>query len=189
MPGIDFTNDPLLQGRLFSYQDTQLLRLGGANFHEIPINASVAQVHNNTRDGFHQQAVHRGRVSYEPNSLGGGCPFQAGAQGFRSFPEPLSGDKLRGKPEKFADHYMQARLFWKSQTPVERAHIVNAFTFELTRVQTNAVRRRVVAMLANVDRTLAPASPRDSGSTCPSRCRRPSSVPPRRRSRYRRRSR
>jgi len=155
VPGIDFTNDPLLQGRLFSYQDTQLLRLGGPNFHEIPINASVAQVHNNTRDGLHQQAVHRGRVSYEPNSLGGGCPFQAGMQGFRSFPEPVAGDELRGKPEKFADHYTQARLFWKSQTPVEQAHIVNAFRFELTRVQTNAVRQRVVAMLANVDAELA----------------------------------
>jgi catalase len=155
VPGIDFTNDPLLQGRLFSYQDTQLLRLGGPNFHQIPINASVAPVHNNTRDAFHQQAVHRGRVSYEPNSLGGGCPFQAGAAGFRSFLEPLAGDKLRGKPEKFADHYTQARLFWKSQTPVEQAHIVKAYRFELTRVQTNAVRRRVVAMLANVDAALA----------------------------------
>jgi catalase len=155
VPGIDFTNDPLLQGRLFSYQDTQLLRLGGPNFHQIPINAPVAQVHNNTRDGFHQDAVHRGRVSYEPNSLGGGCPFQAGMQGFRSFPEPLAGDKVHGKADKFADHYTQARLFWKSQTPVEQAHIVQAYQFELTRVQTNPVRQRVVAMLANVDSHLA----------------------------------
>src|SRR6185369_3257306 len=155
VPGIDFTDDPLLQGRLFSYQDTQLTRLGGPNFHQIPINASVAQTHNNQRDGFHQQAVHRGRVSYEPNSLGGGCPFQAGAQGFSSFPEPVAGDKLRAKGEKFAEHYLQARLFWKSQTPVEQTHIVKAFSFELTRVQTNAVRRRVVAMLANVDAKLA----------------------------------
>jgi catalase len=155
VPGIDFTDDPLLQGRLFSYQDTQLTRLGGPNFHQIPINASVAQVHNNQRDAFHQQAVHRGRVSYEPNSLGGGCPFQAGAQGFSSFPEPVAGDKLRAKGEKFAEHYAQARLFWKSQTPVEQAHIVKAFSFELARVQTNAVRRRVVAMLANVDAKLA----------------------------------
>ena len=155
VPGIDFTNDPLLQGRIHSYLDTQLLRLGGPNFHEIPVNAPVAQVHNNQRDGLHRQAIHRGRVSYEPNSLGGGCPFQAGMRGFASFPEPLEGDKLRGKPEKFADHYTQARLFWQSQTPVEQAHIVKAFRFELTRVQSNAVRRRVVAMLANVDRKLA----------------------------------
>jgi catalase len=155
VPGIDFTDDPLLQGRNFSYQDTQLLRLGGPNFHEIPINASVVQVHNNTRDGFHQHAIHHGRVSYEPNSLGGGCPFQAGLQGMRSFPEPVAGDKLRGKSEKFAEHYLQARLFWKSQTPVEQTHIVKAFAFELTRVQTNAVRRRVLAQLANVDAKLA----------------------------------
>src|SRR4029450_10744755 len=116
-----FTDDPLLQGRLFSYQDTQLLRLGGPNFHQIPINAPVAQVHNNTRDGFHQDAVHRGRVSYEPNSLGGGCPFQAGMQGFRSFPEPLAGEKVHGKAEKFADHYTHARRFWKRPAHVQRA--------------------------------------------------------------------
>ena len=110
VPGIDFTNDPLLQGRNFSYHDTQLTRLGGPNFHEIPINASVAQVHNNQRDGFHRQSIPRGRVAYEPNTLGG-CPFQAGKLGFISFPDPIEGDKLRGKPEKFADHYTQATAF------------------------------------------------------------------------------
>ena len=151
VPGIDFTNDPLLQGRNFSYQDTQLTRLGGPNFHEIPINASVAQVHNNQRDGFHRQSIPRGRVAYEPNSLGGGCPFQAGKLGFVSFPEPIEGDKLRGKPEKFADHYTQATLFYNSQTPVEQNHIVEAFRFELTKVQTPAVRARMVAGLRNVD--------------------------------------
>ncbi|MBC7945814.1 MAG: catalase [Burkholderiales bacterium] len=151
VPGIDFSNDPLLQGRNFSYQDTQLSRLGGPNFHEIPINASIAQVHNNQRDGIHRQAIPRGRVSYEPNSLGGGCPFQAGMQGFTSFPQPIHEDKLRGKPEKFADHYTQARLFYNSQSAVEQAHIIAAFRFELTRVQTNAVRERMLSMLANVD--------------------------------------
>jgi catalase len=155
VPGIDFTNDPLLQGRIFSYLDTQLLRLGGPNFHEIPINASVNQVHNNQRDGFHRKAIHRGRVAYEPNSLGGGCPFQAGSRGFVSFPEPFHDDKLRGKPEKFADHYTQAKLFWASQSEVEQRHIINAFRFELTRVQTHAVRERVVAQLENVDLKLA----------------------------------
>ena len=155
VPGIDFTNDPLLQGRNFSYQDTQLTRLGGPNFHEIPINASVAQVHNNQRDGFHRQSIPRGRVAYEPNSLGGGCPFQAGKLGFISFPEPIEGDKLRGKPEKFADHYTQATLFYNSQTPVEQNHIVEAFRFELTKVQTPAVRARMVAGLRNVDADLA----------------------------------
>jgi catalase len=155
VPGIDFTNDPLLQGRIHSYVDTQLTRLGGPNFHEIPINAPIAQVHNNQRDGLHRQAIARGRVSYEPNSLGGGCPFQAGKAGFVSFPQPVAEDKVRGKPEKFADHYSQATLFWKSQTPVEQAHIVGAYRFELTKVQTPAVRERVLSALVNVDMELA----------------------------------
>ena len=117
IPGIDTSNDPLLQGRHHSYFDTQLSRLGGPNFHEIPINSPVAQVHNNQRDGIHRQAIPRGRVAYEPNSLGGGCPFQAGMRGFVSFPQPVMEDKVRGKPEKFADHFTQARLFFESQTP------------------------------------------------------------------------
>ncbi|MGH6608926.1 MAG: catalase, partial [Burkholderiaceae bacterium] len=155
VPGIDFTNDPLLQGRNFSYHDTQLSRLGGPNFHELPINAPVVQVHNNQRDAMHQHGVPRGRVAYEPNSLAGGCPFQAGKTGFMSFPEPLRDDKLRGKPERFAEHYAQATLFWNSQTDVEKNHIVGGFRFELTKVQTPAIRERMVAGLMNVDRDLA----------------------------------
>jgi catalase len=155
VPGIDFSNDPLLAGRIHSYVDTQITRLGGPNFHEIPINSSIAQVHNNQRDGMHRQAIHRGRVAYEPNSLAGGCPFQAGARGFVTFPERVKEDKVRGKPEKFAEHYTQATLFWNSQTPIEKAHIIRAFRFELTRVQTPAIRERVVSMLANVADELA----------------------------------
>jgi catalase len=155
IPGIDFTNDPLLAGRIHSYHDTQISRLGGPNFHEIPINAPIAQAHNNQRDGMHRQAIHRGRVAYEPNSLGGGCPFQVGTAGFTSFREPIEDDKVRGKPERFADHYTQATLFWDSQSPVEKAHIVRAFRFELTKVQVPSIRERVVAMLANVDADLA----------------------------------
>jgi catalase len=155
VPGIDFTNDPLLQGRIHSYVDTQISRLGGPNFHELPINAPLVEVHNNQRDGMHRRAIPRGRVSYEPNSLGGGCPYQAGARGFVSFPEPVTQDKVRGKPEKFADHFSQATLFFNSQTEVEKNHIVAAFRFELTRVQTPAVRQRTVALLRNVDETLA----------------------------------
>ena len=157
VPGVDFSNDPLLAGRIHSYVDTQISRLGGPNFHEIPINAPVAQVHNNQRDGMHRQAIHRGRVSYEPNSLGGGCPFQAGAKGFLSFPEPREAEdhKVRGKAERFADHYTQARLFWNSQSDVEKQHIINAFRFELSRVQTPAVRERMVSGLLNVARELA----------------------------------
>ena len=135
VPGIDFSNDPLLAGRIHSYVDTQISRLGGPNFHEIPINAPVAQVHNNQRDGMHRQAIHRGRVAYEPNSLGGGCPFQAGAAGFSHFPARAEKNdhKVRGKAERFADHYTQATLFFNSQTPVEQQHIINAFRFELSR--------------------------------------------------------
>jgi len=155
VPGIDFTNDPLLQGRIHSYVDTQISRLGGANFHELPINAPLVEVHNNQRDGMHRRAIPRGRVNYEPNSLGGGCPFQAGSRGFVSFPEPVSEDKVRGKPEKFADHFSQATLFFDSQSEVEKNHIVAAFRFELTRVQTPAVRGRVLSLLRNVDETLA----------------------------------
>ncbi|MQA30628.1 MAG: catalase [Luteitalea sp.] len=159
VPGIDFSNDPLLAGRIHSYVDTQISRLGGPNFHEIPINSPIAQVHNNQRDGMHRQAIHRGRVAYEPNSLGGGCPFQAGAAGFVSFPEPTEPEahKVRGKAGRFADHYTQATLFWNSQTPVEQAHIVNAFRFELSRVQTPAVRERMVSGLMNVAPELAEA--------------------------------
>ncbi|MET0382893.1 MAG: catalase [Burkholderiaceae bacterium] len=155
VPGIDFSNDPLLQGRIHSYVDTQITRLGGMNFHELPINAPLVEVHNNQRDGIHRRAIPRGRVAYEPNSLGGGCPFQAGARGFVSFPEPVAEDKVRGKPEKFADHFSQATLFYASQSEVEKAHIAAAFRFELTRVQTPAVRQRVVALLRNVDEALA----------------------------------
>ena len=155
IPGIDTSNDPLLQGRHHSYIDTQLIRLGGPNFHEIPINAPVTQAHNNQRDGFHRQAIPRGRVAYEPNSLAGGCPYQAGMRGFVSFPQPVHEDKVRGKPEKFADHFTQARLFFESQTPFEKKHIIAAYRFELTKVGVEAVRERVVSMLANVSAELA----------------------------------
>jgi len=155
VPGLDFSNDPLLAGRIHSYVDTQISRLGGPNFHEIPINAPIAQVHNNQRDGMHRQAIPRGRVAYEPNSLGGGCPFQAGVNGFMSFPDPLEEHKVRGKPERFAEHYNQATLFWLSQSEPERQHIIRAFRFELTKVQTLAVRQRVVAQLRNVAEELA----------------------------------
>ena len=155
VPGIDFSNDPLLAGRIHSYVDTQITRLGGANFHEIPINAPLAPVHNHQRDGLHRQAIPRGRVAYEPNSLGGGCPFQAGTAGFVSFPQPVDSDKLRGKPEKFADHYTQATLFYDSQTPVEQAHIAGGFRFELSKLKVPAIRQRMLSSLVNVSAELA----------------------------------
>ena len=155
IPGIDTSNDPLLQGRHHSYLDTQLSRLGGPNFHELPINASVALVQNNQRDGIHRRAIPRGKVAYEPNSLAGGCPFQAGMRGFVPFPAPVFEDKVRGKPEKFADHFTQARLFWESQSVVEQNHIVGAYRFELTKVSVQAIRERVISMLVNVAPELA----------------------------------
>jgi catalase len=157
VPGIDVTADPLLQGRLFSYTDTQLLRLGGPNFHEIPINRSIAPVHNNQRDGFMRQTINRSRASYQPNSLGGGCPFQAGAAmgGFVSYPEKLEGPKVRERSEKFFDHFSQARLFYNSQSDIERDHIVSAFRFELGKVEVPEIRERMVAILNQVDATLA----------------------------------
>jgi catalase len=167
VPGVDFTDDPLLAGRIHSYVDTQISRLGGPNFHEIPINSPVAQTHNNQREGMHRQAIHRGRVAYEPNSLAGGCPFQAGAAGFMSFREPVEGEKLRAKPERFADHFTQATLFYRSQSAVEQTHIRGAFRFELTKVQVPAVRERVVSMLLNVDAELGQGLAADLGMELP----------------------
>jgi catalase len=157
VPGIDFTNDPLLQGRLFSYTDTQLKRLGGPNFHEIPINRPIAPVHNNQRDGHMRQTINRGKVSYEPNSIGGGCPMQARSlqAGFTTFAERLEGRKVRARSEKFFDHFSQATLFFRSQTPPEQDHIVEALRFELGKVERLPIRKRMTAMLKLVDEGLA----------------------------------
>jgi catalase len=183
VPGIDFSNDPLLQGRHHSYIDTQISRLGGANFHELPINAPLAPVHNNQRDGIHRQAIPRGRVSYEPNSLGGGCPFQVGVKGFTTFvaaidPANKPVDKVRGKPKKFAEHYNQATLFFNSQTPVERAHIVGAFRFELSKVTVPAIRSRMVSSLLNVSLELATAVAEGLGMQLPKPMGRATKRPP-----------
>ncbi len=153
VPGIDFTNDPLLQGRLFSYTDTQLLRLGGSNFHEIPINRSIAPVHNNQRDGFMRNTINKSKAAYEPNTLGGGCPFQAGKDmaGFVSFPERMGSPKIRERSKSFFDHFSQARLFYMSQTDIEKNHIVRAFRFELGKVEVPDIRERMLAILSQVD--------------------------------------
>jgi catalase len=157
VPGIDFTNDPLLQGRLFSYTDTQLKRLGGPNFHEIPINRPIAPVHNNQRDGHMRQTINRGKIAYEPNSLRGGCPMQATslAGGFKSFAERLDGPKVRARSEKFFDHFSQATLFFKSQSPAEQDHIVEALRFELGKVERLPIRKRMLSLLQFVDAGLA----------------------------------
>jgi catalase len=157
VPGIDFSDDPLLQGRLFSYLDTQLTRLGGPNFAELPINRPVAPVHNNQRDGFMRHTVNTSQTSYQPNSLGGGCPFQAGAAGggFVSYGERVEGRKVRERSPSFGDHFSQARLFWVSQSGPEQEHIVRALRFELGKVQNLDVRKRMVDLLTNVDLELA----------------------------------
>ncbi|MES2500681.1 MAG: catalase [Pseudomonadota bacterium] len=157
VPGIDFSNDPLLQGRLFSYTDTQLSRLGSANFHEIPINRPIAEVHNNQRDGHMRQTIVKGRVSYEPNTLGGGCPMQRPWEqgGFVSHPEVVEGNKIRARSASFADHFSQPALFWRSQADWEKDHIVAAFCFELAKVEIPAIRERMVATLTQVDEELA----------------------------------
>jgi catalase len=159
VPGIDVTNDPLLQGRLFSYQDTQLIRLGGPNFHQLPINRPLADVNNHQRDGFSQHAVPKGRVAYEPNSLGGGCPFHSPEKmkSFVHFTERVDAHKVRARSTSFGDHFSQAKLFFESQTPTEQNHILEAFSFELSKVETKAVRQRMVDTLAQVDRKLADA--------------------------------
>lgn len=157
VPGIDFTNDPLLQGRLFSYIDTQLKRLGGPNFHEIPINRPIAPMHNNQRDGHMRQEINKGRTSYEPNSLGGGCPFQAKMTegGFTSHTEKIDARKIRARSKSFNDYFSQATLFYNSQTPPEKKHIINAFQFELGKVKTEEIRKRMVGLLTQVNMDLA----------------------------------
>lgn len=157
VPGIDFTNDPLLQGRLFSYTDTQLIRLGGPNFHEIPINRPLAPVHNNQRDGYMRQTINKGRAAYDPNTLGGGCPFQAAFTegGFATYAERIDGRKIRARSESFFDHFSQAALFYRSQSEPEQNHMVNALRFELGKVETPAVQERMLYVLSKIDKTLA----------------------------------
>ncbi|HTE29235.1 MAG TPA: catalase, partial [Chryseolinea sp.] len=157
VPGIDFTNDPLMQGRLFSYTDTQLIRLGGPNFHEIPINRPVAPVHNNQRDGHMRQTINKGKSSYSPNTIGGGCPFQAKALegGFTSYTERIDAKKIRGRSASFFDHFSQARLFFHSQSEPEKNHIVDALRFELGKVGAVAIRKRMLVILSNIDKGLA----------------------------------
>ena len=157
VPGIDFTNDPLLQGRLFSYTDTQLSRLGGPNFHQIPINRSVNTIYNNQRDGHMQMQINKGKSSYSPNSIGGGCPYMAKAAegGFTSYAERIDARKIRARSKSFRDHFGQVALFYNSQSVPEQQHIKDAFSFELSKVTIPAIRERMVNTLTNVNMDLA----------------------------------
>ncbi|MDF4003421.1 catalase [Luteibacter sp. PPL552] len=155
VPGIDFSNDPLLQGRLFSYLDTQLSRLGSPNFHQLPINAPKCPFANHQRDGHMQREVPKGRVAYEPSSLQADSPREDPRRGFGSFPATEQGVRDRLRSETFADHYSQARLFYRSQTPHEQTHVASALVFELSKVETAHVRDAVVGHLRHIDEALA----------------------------------
>jgi catalase len=159
VPGIDFTNDPLLQGRLFSYTDTQLTRLGSPNFHEIPINRPVSPVHNNQRDGHMRQEINKGKTAHSPNTMSSGCPFQSGRMqgGFTSFPEKIDAYKVRERSASFFDHFSQAKLFFNSQSDAERNHIIDALSFELGKVEMLVIRERILFLLAQINDGLAGA--------------------------------
>ncbi|QQZ42236.1 catalase HPII [Pseudomonas sp. SK3(2021)] len=160
VPGIDFSNDPLLQGRLFSYTDTQISRLGGPNFHELPINRPLAPFHNGQRDAMHRTTIDKGRASYEPNSIDGGWPKEtppaAEDGGFESYNERIDAHKIRQRSPSFSDHFSQARLFFKSMSTHEQEHIIAAYSFELGKVEREWIRaRQVNEILANIDLELA----------------------------------
>ena len=165
VPGIDFTNDPLLQGRLFSYIDTQLRRVG-PNFAELPINRPLDPVHNNQRDGMARTVINKGRVSYFPNRLGGGCPMQSpeAADAFVSYAEKVDGAKIRARSDSFSDHFSQATQFWNSMSDWEQQHIVGAFSFELNQVESEEVRHHVMnELLVNIADGLAEAVSAQTG--------------------------
>ncbi|HDS1733582.1 catalase HPII [Pseudomonas sp. BP8] len=172
VPGIDFSNDPLLQGRLFSYTDTQISRLGGPNFHEIPINRPVAPNHNGQRDALHRMTIDKGRASYEPNSIDGGWPKETAPAaedgGFESHQERIDATKIRQRSESFSDHFSQARLFFQSMSENEQQHIIKAYSFELGKVEREHIRiREVNEILANIDLKLAAAVAANLGLPAP----------------------
>ena len=157
IPGIDFSNDPLLQGRLFSYTDTQLIRLGGPNFAQIPINRPISEVHNNQRDGWHQHMIPKGPVSYMKSSIDDQSPYYADASqgGYEHYQEKIDARKVQTRADSFRDHFSQATMFYKSLSKVEQQHIINAFSFELSKVKRPEIRQNVVDMFANVDKDMA----------------------------------
>jgi len=159
VPGIDFTNDPLLQARLFSYLDTQLSRLGSPNFAEIPINRPVAPVHNHQSDGHMRTTINTGKALYHPNSVGGGCPFLASrdAGAYVHYTQRVDGHTVRERSESFKDHYSQAALFFRSLSKPEQQHLIEACQFELGKVERLEIRRRVIEHFARIDATLATA--------------------------------
>lgn len=157
VPGLDFTNDPLLQGRLFSYRDTQLSRLGSPNFHQIPINRPVAESHNNERDGHMQMDVPKGQTAYFPNTLSGGCPHlsKMSEGAFHSYEERIDAKKIRTRSESFSDHFSQPALFYRSLADWEKAHVVGAYTFELGKCKVESIKQRMLWVISQIDKDLA----------------------------------
>ena len=169
VPGIDFTNDPLMQARLFSYLDTQLTRLGGPNFAEIPINRPVAPVHNHQQDGHMRTTINTGKALYHPNTVGGGCPYLASpdAGAYVHYTERVEGHKIRERSESFKDHFSQATLFFRSLSKPEQQHLIEACQFELGKVERKEIRQRVVEHFARIDGELATAVASAVGVTAP----------------------
>lgn len=169
VPGIDFTNDPLLQGRLFSYTDTQLIRLGGPNFHEIPINRPVVQFHNNQRDGYARETINTNKVSYHNNSMSDNTPKPVSQQegGYTHYEEQIHGSKIRARSESFNDHFSQTAMFYNSMSGVEKKHIIDAFKFELSNVKSKDIRQQVVDMFGNVNIDMMTQVAEYIGVNCP----------------------
>ena len=169
VPGIDFSNDPLLQGRLFSYRDTQLSRLGTHNFHQIPINKPISQVHNNQRDGHMQMEIPKGRAAYFPNSLGGGCPYLSSEDqgGFTSYQEKIDGRKIRARSESFSDHFSQPALFYRSLSDWEKTHVADAYAFELGKCEVEPIKLRMLWLISQIDEKLANTVAQELGLEVP----------------------
>lgn len=157
VPGIDFTNDPLLQGRLFTYRDTQLSRLGSPNFHQIPINKPVPPTYNNQRDGHMQTEIPKGQTAYFPNTLGGGCPYQAKLSegGFEAYEERIDAKKIRARSESFRDHFSQPALFYRSLTDWEKNHVIEAYAFELGKCTHQHIQKRMLWLIDQIDENLS----------------------------------
>ena len=175
VPGIDFTNDPLLQGRLFSYRDTQLSRLGTHNFHQIPINRPVTETHNNQRDGHMQTEIPKGRTAYFPNTLGGGCPYLSSVEdgGFTSYEEKIDSNKIRARSESFSDHFSQPALFYRSLSEWEKKHVADAYAFELGKCKVRPIVERTLWLISQIDGDLAKSVSEELGIKIPSKIERP----------------
>lgn len=169
VPGIDFTNDPLLQGRLFSYRDTQLSRLGSHNFHQIPINKPVVETYNNQRDGHMQTEIPKGRTAYFPNTLGGGCPHlsKAADGGFTHYEEKIDAHKIRNRSESFSDHFSQPALFYRSLADWEKKHVIDAYTFELGKCEVDHVVKRMLWVISQIDSSMSKKVAKNLGMEIP----------------------